>query len=484
MSEFVDINEALDFTLKTAETMGASQCEGFITDFKTIALEVEKGRPTVENGYNKGISIRVIANNNIGFSFTTSFTKESISHSIQQAVSNAKARESEAQRISFPQPGSSTSIPYDASIEDITIEEIGEYYDQFSQTCEKSKYNFLGGQVQHITGHYGVKNTNGVNINEKIGLIGGGGYILSTKGLIPSWTVEVDFSRKKGGVDWENLGDKLIREIIRLQNPKTINFTGEVPVIFEPKALGGLFGGLLTVLTHMLRGDSIFRGASYFVDRIGEDVGVEHFSISDYGNDERCFMPTAYDMEGVPSSNLPLIEKGVLKNYLLDNTHAIKMGMDSNGKCTRFPEVGYNPIKQFPRVGIFTTVIGPGDSTVEEMILETKKGFMINNIMGVHMSDYASGRFAVTGSGWYVENGTIKYPVQDISISGNIPELIKNIDLIGKDQEVSMALISPHFRVKSLNIVAQKMNAKYRLMLRMLKILTTLKLMKNPIVAD
>jgi predicted Zn-dependent protease len=129
-------------------------------------------------------------------------------------------------------------------------------------------------------------------------------------------------------------------------------------------------------------------------------------------------------------------------------------------------------------------VVTPGDSSYDEMVQETKEGFSINSVMGVHMSDFASGRFSVTGSGHFIKNGSIKYPVQDIAISGDIPSLLQKIDMIGKEQKIGFGSVVPPLRISSLSINSQKMSMKYKSMLLMLKILTTLKLMKHPIAAD
>ncbi|MCG3218601.1 MAG: TldD/PmbA family protein, partial [Candidatus Heimdallarchaeota archaeon] len=205
----------------------------------------------------------------------------------------------------------------------------------------------------------------------------------------------------------------------------------------------------------------------------------------DDGLHEDGLFSSNYDHEGVPSITLPLIENGVLKNFLLDNYYASKLETESNGKCTRFGGFGgFNPIKQSPGIGTFTSVIAPGDASYDEMVQETKEGFSINNIMGVHMSDFASGRFSVTGSGHFIKNGAIKYPVQDIAISGDIPSLIQKIDMIGKEQKIGLGTIVPPLRISSLSINSQKMGMKFKSMLLMLKVLTTLKLMKHPIAAD
>ncbi len=484
--EQMTIQEAIKYGIKYAKKQKAKSVEGHGSSITSVGLEVEKGRPSVSNGVNKGCSFRVIYDNNIGFAFTTNLTQASIEQAIKSAIGNAKVRGPDPVKLSFPETNPSTSeVKFDPSLLDVDISDIGDYYDQIREPCESSNLNFLGAQLMYSCGDMIIHNSSGLEVEQKVGFIGGGAFLLSLKGLIPSWGGEFTGSRHLNKIDWTDLGHRCVSEVKKVEGPKTINYSDEVPVIFQPDALGGIFGGLATVLNRMLRGDSLYQKSTYFADRIGEEVAVADFSFIDDGLHEDGLFSSNYDHEGVPSITLPLIENGVLKNFLLDNYYASKLETESNGKCTRFGGFGgFNPIKQSPGIGTFTSVIAPGDASYDEMVQETKEGFSINNIMGVHMSDFASGRFSVTGSGHFIKNGAIKYPVQDIAISGDIPSLIQKIDMIGKEQKIGLGTIVPPLRISSLSINSQKMGMKFKSMLLMLKVLTTLKLMKHPIAAD
>ncbi|MHA1910140.1 MAG: TldD/PmbA family protein [Candidatus Kariarchaeaceae archaeon] len=484
--EQMTIHDAIKYGIKYAKKQKAKQVEGHGSSITSVGLEVEKGRPSVSNGINKGCSFRVIYDNNIGFAFTTNLTQASIEQAIKSAIGNAKVRGPDSVKLSFPEPVPSTEeVKFDQSLLDVDISDIGDYYDQIREPCEASNLNFLGAQLMFSVGDMIIHNSKGLEVEQKIGFIGGGAFLLSLKGLIPSWGGDFTGSRNISKIDWTDLGNRCVSEVKKVEGPKTINYSGEVPVIFQPDALGGIFGGLLNVLTTMLRGDSLYQKSTYYADRIGEEVAVADFSYIDDGLHDDGLLSSKYDHEGVPTTTLPLIENGVLKNFLLDSYYASKLETESNGKCSRFGGFGgFNPIKQSPGIGSYTSVIAPGDASYEEMVQETMEGFSINNVMGVHMSDYASGRFSVTGSGHFIKNGVIKYPVQDIAISGDIPSLLQKIDMVGKEPKIGFGSVVPPLRISSLSINSHKMSMKYKSMLLMLKVLTTLKLMKHPIAAD
>ena len=482
MSE-LSITDALRYGQDYAEKQGATETEGFGINYKDIELEIEKGRPQVSNGTNYGVSFRVVHSNNIGFAFSTRLTREAIEKTIDQAIGLAKVRGPDKIEVHLPSVAKAvTTISNDPSMATLTAEDIGDFYDDLKQPCEESRFNFLGGQIMYLNAELQIQNSLGVDVQTNAGLIGGGVFMLSTKGLIPSWGFEFEGSRWKDRIDWRSVAERTIETVKRGEAPRTINYSGETTVILEPDALGGMFGGLFSVLSNMLKGDNAFNGESYYADRLGEEIANPLVTLHDNGLHPDGIFSASYDMEGVPSTNLPLIEKGVLKNYLLDTHYARKMDAESNGKSTR--SWFGNPIKSAPSIGTTNLELYPGDSSYEEMVAETREGFSITSVMGVHMSDFASGRFSVTGNGHYIKNGEIKYPVQDISVSGTIPQLLKGIDMVGREQKHGFGSFMPHIRVQSLTIAAQKMPLSMRSLLFLLKVLTTLRIKKNPFVAD
>ena len=98
------------------------------------------------------------------------------------------------------------------------------------------------------------------------------------------------------------------------------------------------------------------------------------------------------------------------------------------------------------------------------------------------MSDLSSGRFAVTGSGWYIKKGEIKYPVQDISLSGTIPDLLLKIEMISKERERGLMSEVPYLRVSQLSVAAKKLDFKLRFGVKLLKAMIKLGLTKNPFI--
>ena len=273
---------------------------------------------------------------------------------------------------------------------------------------------------------------------------------------------------------FDDITRETIKQTKRAAGPKTISFNKEVPIILEPVATFGLLGGLFNLLLNQLNGRNVARGNTPYSDQVGNQIAVENLTLTDNGINPDKLNGSIYDGEGVPREKTVLIDKGILQTYLLDTYYGNKLGLDSNGKSTRSGVMGFggDPIKTYPHISSTTVEIDSGDSSKDEMITETQEGFMVRSLMGMHMSDYSSGRFSITGFGWYIKNGEIKYPVQDISISGMLPDLIKQIDMISKERETMLLADAPYMRFEKIPVTAKKFDIKTRFKLALLKVIT------------
>jgi PmbA protein len=486
MSKYLSIEEALQYGIDFALKKGADQIEGFSNKSKEITISVEKNIPQIETGISKGLSFRVVKNKNLGFGFTKTMTKDRIESTIKAAIDNAQAKGNDPDFKSLPQPSGKKvpSFDFDKKLDDVTSDSLAEDFAALIETInDTKKMSYLQGQVfcGIIEDH--LLNSNGVDIKERTGGIGGYASAITTKGLIPNYSFKVSGGRKLEALNMESLAQETIELTNRVAAPKTINFQKEVPLILEPEACIGLLGGLFRLLINQLAGNVVDTGATPYSDQVGNQIASENFTFIDNGVHPNKLASSSYDAEGIPQERTVLIENGVLKTFLLDTYYGNKLGLESNGKSSRTGGFGFlgDSIKTPPSISSTTIEIESGDATKEEIVRETREGFMVRSLMGLHMSDFSSGRFSVTGFGWYIKNGEVKYPVQGIDISGKLPELIKKIDFISKEREEMLLADCPYIRFASVPVTAKKFDFKTRFGLTIIKILTTLGIMKHPI---
>ncbi len=476
------IKHLLDLGIDYALKNGATHAEAFGIIQKTINLELEKNKPKHNLGIQHGMSFRVLSNDAYGFAYTSSFSEEDIKYTVKLALQNAQTKKADPDIVPFPEfKQNKNKLELDNKLLNIDIEEAIEPFNQLIIKNLPKNLHFLAAMGNIISGESFLINSNGVNINEKNAGYGLGIGFLSIHGF-PVYDFYIEGSRKWNALDPSFITQKAIDKTLAIAKPKTMSLSSKFPVILPPDGTYGLFGGLFTILSTLLRGDKAARGETIYSDKIGEQIASEKFTLIDDPLHPKMLSSTLYDAEGVPTEKTVLIKDGVLQTYYLDSYYAKKLNMESNGKATRGGLFGGNPIKSSPTIGSYNSIIKPGDSSLNEMIEETKEGFMLKNFMGIHMSDFSSGRFSVTGNGWYIKNGEVKFPVQDITISGTIPQLLKNIDLISKERVAGLNNEVPYLRVSQLDVSAKKMDLKIRVGMKLLKLLMALKLIKNPFI--
>ncbi|HUU76837.1 MAG TPA: TldD/PmbA family protein [candidate division Zixibacteria bacterium] len=484
MTKIFTLDEALEYGMKFAEKTNVQAVEGFTNKSVDTEISVEKNIPSIRTGVSTGVSFRVVSKNNFGFCFTRTLTKERIESIIKIAIENAHSKGEDPDFKSLPEvtKKSYQEFKFDKKLESITSDSLADDMTKLIDSINDVKgLHYLQGQlfISILDSH--LMNSNGINLREKSAGYGGFGAAITTKGLIPNYSYGIKGGPNTSSFSIDDLIDETIEQTLRAAAPKTMNFEKEVPIILEPEAALGVLGGLFRILATQLSGNKVSSGATPYSDQIGNQVAVEKFNFIDNGINPTKISSSSFDAEGIPKEKTSLIENGVLKTYLLDSYYGNKLGLESNGKSSRSGIFGGgDPIKSVPSIGPSSLEISPGDSSKDEMIEETREGFMVRSLMGLHMSDTSSGRFSVTGFGWYIKNGEVKYPVQEIAISGMIPDLLKNIDLISKEIEPGLLSDCPYIRLASIPTTAKKFDLKTRFGLGVLKILTSLKIMKNP----
>ena len=203
-------------------------------------------------------------------------------------------------------------------------------------------------------------------------------------------------------------------------------------------------------LINAIRADSVQRDQSPFKGKLGEKVASENLTIYDDGLFAGGLRTWAFDAEGTPHQKTPVIEKGILKNFLYDNYSARKDGKESTGNASR---AGY-----LSTPGIDTTNfhIMPENKTSDEMIREVDDGLIVYYLQGAHSSNPVSGEFSVVATpAWKIKNGEITHCSRGVMLSGNIFELIKNISVVGGNERQMGQLISPWLQVENVRVIGE-----------------------------
>jgi PmbA protein len=240
----------------------------------------------------------------------------------------------------------------------------------------------------------------------------------------------------------ESVGRIAARRAIRRLNARKVP-TQKVPVIFEPRTAGQFLGDIFGAVN----GRAIYRHASFLAGKLGEKIASDALTVVDDATIPGLFGTTPFDDEGVASRRTMVIEKGVLKNYLLNTYSARKLSLKTTGNASR---------------GITGNAgIGPGNFFIEagalppaEIIANIQSGLYVTELIGgganTVTGDYSSG-----AAGLWIENGKLTYPVSEITIAGTMQQMLQGIEQVGSDLEFRGSIAAPTILIREMTISGQ-----------------------------
>jgi len=250
----------------------------------------------------------------------------------------------------------------------------------------------------------------------------------------------------------EEIGAIAARRALRKLGARRVP-TCQVPIVFPPEVSRGLMANLL----HAADGDAIYRNASMFAGKLGEQVAGENITIVDDGtmvfdwvladgSQLRVggFGTSPFDGDGLPTRRTVVVERGVLKELLLNTYTGRKLNMKSNGKASR-------GLAGAPGIGGGNYFLEPGEKSQEEIVREVKRGLYVLSTMGFGVN-LVTGDYSQGASGLWIEDGELTHAVEEITIAGNLKEMFRNVSAIGNDLEFRGAGAVPTVRIEGMTV--------------------------------
>jgi PmbA protein len=229
--------------------------------------------------------------------------------------------------------------------------------------------------------------------------------------------------------------------------------TQQAPVVFSSEMARSIIGNIFDAAN----GDSIYRHASFFADMLGERVAGDNVTVIDDGTlvfdhvtedgtniRSGGFGTSPFDGEGLPTRRTVLVENGILKNYVMNTYTARKLGLSSTGSASR-------SLASNPGIGAGNFFLQPGTLTPEQIIGDVKSGLYVTETMGFGVN-LVTGDYSQGAAGLWIENGELAYPVEEITIAGNLKDMYRNISAIGNDLTFRSASAAPTLRVDGMTI--------------------------------
>jgi PmbA protein len=210
--------------------------------------------------------------------------------------------------------------------------------------------------------------------------------------------------------------------------------------VFDPETAADLLGQVFSALS----GYAVYRGATFLRDRLGEAVASPLLTLVDDGRRVRGLGSRPFDGEGLPTRrNVPL-EAGVLRHYMCDAYAARKIGATPSGCARRGVGGG-------PSVGAGNLCFLPGATSPEAIVGEVSRGLYVTDLIGFGVN-LVSGDFSQGAAGLLIENGRFGHPVHEVTIAGNLKDMLRDVDAVGNDLVWRGSAASPTLRVAKMTI--------------------------------
>jgi PmbA protein len=450
--------ELCERVLKSAEKLGAKEAEALIVVRRAIGVEIERAEiKTCNDVLDRGLGVRTITNKKIGFSFTNILTEREAEKTVKRAVEASKASPKDKNWKQLPEKHKYPAIKdvYDKKMTKFTSDEAVVLCQTMINTAyevdKKVLPAFGGAQVTIFESV--CLNSHGVRAEDKgTSLICSLATMARSKTAVSPMCFEFKASRSyEPDPKW--VAKEAARFAIDAINVGKAE-AGKFPILLDPFALQSI---LTYTLVQSIRGDIVARGRSIFKNKIGKKVAGESVTIYDNGILPGGLRSGKMDLEGVPRQKTPIIEEGILRNFLYNNYWARLEGKESTGNAGRGGGgLSLPPYGTIPNISPTNIQLTADTFTEEELLEEVKNGYYVRNVQGAHQSNPETGEFSVAlAPAWRIQKGKIAHAVKGVMIAGNAYDMLNKISALGKETRQVGTFIAPKVVISELNVIAK-----------------------------
>ncbi|MCA9974033.1 MAG: TldD/PmbA family protein [Anaerolineales bacterium] len=432
-----------------AQAAGA-EADAYISVGSETSIQVSRGQvEKLSRAGSKGLGVRVIRDGRMGYAYTSDFSPDSVRRTVDGALALAEAADPDADRI-IPEP---RPIPdadlriYDPALAELTTDDKVAFAKQVEAAALAADPRIrLCLQTAYIDGIADVylANSRGFAGSYRSSFAAGYTMAMAMDGEERAMAMGLGVSTRVADLDAAAIGREAGERAAKLLGGKPVP-TQRATVVYSPYAAAGLIGTLAKALT----AEAMQKNRSFLHGKMGQDVAADRVTLLDNGRLPGGIATRPFDDEGSPTSATRLIDEGILQAVLYDSYTAHRDGTDSSGNATRGSH------RQPPGLAPTNFYLQPGNLSPEALIAGVEKGLYVVNTMNTHSINPVSGDYSVSAQGFWIENGQLTHPVNEVTIALPLGELLKNVRAVADDLlflPFGGAIGSPTFRVDGVMI--------------------------------
>ncbi len=447
-----DLRTLAQEVVRRAMQGGATAAECVVREGSEFATVVRLRQvETLKEAGSKAMGLRVFFGQRAASTHTSDFTPQGVEVLIAGALELAKIT-SEDPHAGLPTPDQLGQVAGDLDlyyddVYSLQNEERIAYARRAEEAAMKADpriKNSEGGSFDAATGHKVLANS--------LGFVGEYSRSYCSVSAVPvaqdeNGAMQRDYwysvARSLGRLESpEHVGKVAAERTVRRLGARKVK-TAKVPIVLDPlvsrSILENIFEGV--------NGDSIYRQASFLAGKLGEKVAGDNVTVIDDGTMVGGFGSSPFDSEGVPTQRTTVIDRGVLKSYLLNTYTAKKLGLKTTGNASR-------GLAGNPGIGVGNFFLEPGARSAKQILSEIKEGLYVTEFLGFGVN-LVTGDFSRGASGLWIVNGELAYPVEEITVAGNLKDMLMNFSEIGSDLEFRGAVAAPTIRIDGLTVAGE-----------------------------
>ncbi len=438
---------ALDLLAK-AKRGGATEADIIIADGETFSVQVRLGAvDRLTKAREKRLGLRVFVGKRSASTSTSDFSPDSLDQLVTETCTLAKAV------VEDPVSGLPAADQMAREVPDFDLYdptrlnteqqiELAKRVEAAAMSTDERVTNSEGGDFDSSSGRVVLGNSHGF-----LGEYQSSSFSMSVSPIATdpvtgamqrdSW---YDVRRKFAKLDSpEMVGLEAARRTVRKLGARKVA-TQRVPVVFDSETAGSLMGNLCGAVS----GYALYKGASFLAGQLDKPLAPEFVTVYDDGRVVGGLGSRPFDGEGLPTRKTTVVERGVLKSYLLDTYSGRKIGLASTGNASR--SVGENP-----SVGPTNFYLAPGTKTAQDIIKTVKQGLYVTDLIGFGIN-MVTGDYSRGAAGFWIEGGELAYPVEEITIAGNLKDMFAGIEMIGSDLVFRGRIASPTVKITEMMV--------------------------------